>query len=297
MKGKVVLITGATSGIGLESAVSLARMGASTVITARDDAKGAKAREVVSARSGNPDVGYLTADLSIMTEVRSLAIRFLAKHRRLDVLVNNAGLYLDRREMTPEGNETMLAVNLLAPFLLTNYLARSLGKGAPSRVVMVASTAHRRARLDLFDVQGEGTRGNPGEMYGRTKKMLIMLTHEFARRMEGAGVAVNAMCPGGVATGIWWKRERVDWKQRLFRALVLPLLKTPAQGARLIVHLASSTQVRGVSGKYFEAPSHLRFLPWSVRGAERKSARDTYDPGAERRLWGIASAITGWKGK
>lgn len=297
MKGKVVLITGATSGIGLEAAVALARKGATVVITARDTVKGEKARELVATRSGNPDVECLAADLSLMSGVRSLAIRFLAKHRRLDVLVNNAGLYLDRRETTPEGNEMMLAVNLLAPFLLTNYLARALKKGAPSRVIMVASTAHRGAKLDLFDIQGEGTRDNPGKMYGRTKKLLVMLTHEFSRRLEGEGVAVNSMCPGGVSTGIWWKREKVGWKQRLFRKLVLPILKTPAQGARLIVYLASSDRVSGVSGRYFETPRHVRFLPWSERRSERRSSRDTYNPESERRLWGIVSGLAGWKGR
>jgi len=297
MKGKVVLITGGTSGIGLEASVALARECATVVITARDSVKGEKARELVATRSGNPDVECLTADLSVMGEVRSLAIRFLAKHRHLDVLVNNAGLYLDRRVTTKEGNEMMLAVNLLAPFLLTNYLARALKKGAPSRVVMVASTAHRGAKLDLFDVQGEGTRDNPGKMYGRTKKLLIMLTHEFARRMAGDGITVNAICPGGVSTGIWWKREIVGWRQRLFRRLVLPILKTPAQGARLIVYLASSDRVRGVSGSYFEAPRHVRFLPWSERRTERRSGRDTYNPDSERRLWGIVTGLTGWKGR
>jgi len=297
MKGKTVLITGATSGIGLEAAVALARMGTSVVITARDNVKAEKARELVATRSGNTAVGVLTADLSIMKEVRSLAIRFLAKHNRLDVLVNNAGLFMDRRVMTAEGNETTLAVNLLAPFLLTNYLARALKKSAPSRVVMVASTAHRGAKLDLFDVQGEGTRETPGKMYGRTKKMLIMLTHEFARRLSGDGVTVNAMCPGGVSTGIWWRGGEHNWKAAVFRKLVLPLLKTPKQGSRLIVHLASSDLVRGVSGRYFETPTHLRFLPWNEKKTERKSSRDSCDREAERRLWGIVSGLTGWKGK
>ena len=297
MKGKTVLITGGTSGIGLESAVALAQMGASVVFTARESGKGEKAREQVVSRSGSRDVEFLTADLSIMKEVRSLAIRFLAKHPRLDVLVNNAGLYMDRRVMTPEGIETTLAVNLLAPFLLTNYLARSLKKGSPSRVVMVSSLAHRSAVLDLFDIQGEKMRGDPGKMYGRTKKMLIMLTHEFARRMKGDGIAVNAVCPGGVSTGIWWRSDKGTVKQGLFRKLVLPLLKTPQQGARLVVYLACAPAVEGVTGKYFETPTHLRFIPWKEKRAEVKSSRDTYDPGIERRLWGMVSSLTGWKGR
>jgi len=297
MDGKTVLITGATSGIGLETAVALARIGAMVVGTARDEIKGEKAREQVAKRSGNSSVEFLAADLSNMKEVRSLAIRFLAKHPRLDVLINNAGLYLDRRVITPEGNELTLAVNLLAPFLLTNYLARALKKGAPSRVVMVASTAHRGAKLDLFDIQGEGTSGNPGKMYGRTKKQLIMLTHEFARRMAGDGISVNAVCPGGVSTGIWWRSDSDTLRQRLFRSLVLPLLKTPVQGARLLIYLASSEFAGGLSGKYFATPRHLRFLPWNVRKTERKSDRDTYDPVTEARLWGIVSGLSGWKGR
>jgi len=296
MKGKTVLVTGATSGIGLEAAVALARMGATLVVTARDAVKGERARALAVERSGNTDVSFLAADLSVMKEVRSLAIRFLAKHRRLDVLINNAGLFMDKRVMTPEGNETTLAVNLLAPFLLTNYLARALKRGAPSRVVMVASTAHRGAVLDLFDIQGEGTRGNPGKMYGRSKKELILLTHEFARRLAAQGTQVNAVCPGGVSTGIWWRSDSGTMKQRLFRALVLPLLKTPAQGARLIVHLASSPLAGGVSGKYFETPRHLRFLSWNERRTEVKSDRDTYDPVAEGRLWAVVSGLAGWKG-
>jgi hypothetical protein len=134
-------------------------------------------------------------------------------------------------------------------------------------------------------------------MYGRTKKELILLTHEFARRLACDGITVNAVCPGGVSTGIWWRSDKGGWKQRLFRALVLPLLKTPAEGARLVVHLASSPLVAGRTGKYFETPRHLRLLPWNVRKTEVKSDRDTYAPEAERRLWGVVSSLTGWKGR
>ena len=186
MGGKTVLITGGTSGIGKATAVALAAMGANVVVVGRNQERGEAAVGEIRARSHSESVELMLADLSVQAEVRGLAEEFQGRHDRLDVLVNNAGLVQSKRTETADGIETTLAINHLAPFLLTNLLLGRLEKSAPSRVITVSSEAQRWGTMNFEDMQSRRKyRGFP--VYGMTKLANIMFTYELAERLNGTG--------------------------------------------------------------------------------------------------------------
>jgi len=279
MDGKVVLITGGTSGIGRAAATALAGMGAEVVVTGRNKEKGEEALGEIRRESGNEEVSLLLADLAVQAEVRRLAEAVRERHDRLDVLVNNAGLVQSRRTETPDGIETTLAVNHLAPFLLTNLLLDLLKESAPSRIITVASEAQRWGKMDLDDLQSERRyRGFP--VYGKTKLANIMFTFELAERLEGTGVTANCLHPGSVNTN-FGKNNR-NLMTLLFRVFK-PFMRSPEQGADTIVYLASSPDVEGMSGKYL---------------SDRKviSASDeAYDETLRKKLWEASEKLTGFE--
>jgi NAD(P)-dependent dehydrogenase (short-subunit alcohol dehydrogenase family) len=223
----------------------------------------------VRAASGNGQVEGLVADLSLRRDVRRLASDVRARYKRLDVLVNNAGAIFTRREETAEGIEKTLALNHLGYFLLTLELLDLLKSSAPSRVVNVASEAHRGMRLDFEDL--ENRKSYSGfRVYGQSKLMNILFTAELARRLAGTGVTANSLHPGAVATGFGHNTPG------LFRTLVrigAPFLLTPDKGAKTLVYLATSPDVEGVTGKYFAKGREVRPSP---------AARDSE---AARKLW------------
>jgi NAD(P)-dependent dehydrogenase (short-subunit alcohol dehydrogenase family) len=275
MNGKTVLVTGASAGIGRVAAKELARAGARVVMVTREGAKGEAAfREVVAASSADR-VDRLTADLSSMASVRDLAARFRAGHDRLDVLVNNAGAVNPTREVTVDGYERTFATNHLAYFLLTDLLLDVLKASAPSRVVNVASEAHRWPGMNFDDLMFE--RGwNPWRAYGQSKLANILFTFELARRLEGTGVTANVLHPGMVRShfGLGFQ----GWMSWVLRA-VYAFGISPESGAATTVYLASSPEVEGVSGRYF---------------AKRRPiapSRDALDPAAARRLWEISEDL------
>jgi len=279
MGGKTVLVTGGTSGIGKATAVAMAAMGADVVVTGRDPERGQRAVEEIRAESTGGSVELMLADLAVQAEVRRLAADFRERHDRLDVLVNNAGLVQSTRTETPDGIETTLAVNHLAPFLLTNLLLDLLKKSAPSRVVTVSSEAQRWGSMDFDDLQSRSKyRGMP--VYGMTKLANIMFTYELAERLEGTGVTANCMHPGAVNTR--FGTNNGGPMTLLFR-LSKPFMRTPEQGADTVIHLASSWEVEGVSGKYY---------------ADRKWIEPkeiALDPEARRKLWEASEELTGLK--
>jgi NAD(P)-dependent dehydrogenase (short-subunit alcohol dehydrogenase family) len=189
MEGKICLVTGATSGIGLVTALGLAQRGATVVLAARNSEKAAAAATRIRDETGNTSVAVLLADLSVQAEVRRLAQGFLSSYPRLDVLVNNAGAFFHSRHESADGIEMTWALNLLAPFLLTNLLLPRLKASAPARILNVSSFMHRVARIDFEDLEGE--RGYlRTRAYGQSKLGLVILTYEFARRLNGAGTPV-----------------------------------------------------------------------------------------------------------
>ncbi|MDQ3860120.1 MAG: SDR family oxidoreductase [Actinomycetota bacterium] len=279
MGGKVVLITGGTSGIGKAAAAALAGMGATVVITGRNEERGKRALQEIREESGNDGVELILADLTVQDEVRRLAEELRERHNQLEVLVNNAGLVLSERTETPDGIETQLAINHLAPFLLTNLLLDLLKESAPSRIVTVSSDAHRWAKIDLDDLQSR-KRYRGMQVYGKTKLANIMFTYELAERLEGTGVTANCMHPGGVNTN--FGNNQGGPMNLLFR-LFKPFMRSPEQGADTLIYLASSPEVEGMTGKY-------------LADRKVKAASDAaYDETTRKRLWEASEELTGLK--
>ena len=279
MGGTTVLITGGTSGIGKATAVAMAAMGANVVVVGRNQERGGAAVEEIKAQSHNESVELMLADLSVQAEVRRLAEEFLERYDRLDVLVNNAGLVQSKRTETPDGIETTLAINYLAPFLLTNLLLGCLEQSVPSRVITVSSEAQRWGTMDFEDMQSRRKyRGFP--VYGMTKLANIMFTYELAERLDGTDVSANCLHPGSVGTNFGQNNRGA---MALFFRTFKPFMRSPEQGADTLIWLASSPEVDGVSGKYFSDRKEI----------EAKSV--AYDRAARRRLWEISEELTGLK--
>jgi NAD(P)-dependent dehydrogenase (short-subunit alcohol dehydrogenase family) len=240
--GKLVVITGASSGIGAAAAVELARRGAEVVPVGRDAAR----LEKVAAKVGQEPV---QADFASLAQVRRLAAELLARHERIDVLVNNAGLMPGRRTLTEDGYETAFAVNHLAPFLLTSLLLDRLRESAPSRVVTTSSDAHRGGLIDLDDLRLE-RRWSTMRAYSNSKLANVLFTFELARRLEGSGVAANCFHPGVIRTRL---TRKASIPLLVGAALAAPFLGSPKRGAATLVHLAASDEGGEVSGGYFES--------------------------------------------
>jgi NAD(P)-dependent dehydrogenase (short-subunit alcohol dehydrogenase family) len=277
-RGKRVLITGATNGIGLAAAEELARRGAELAIVARNDAKAADAVERVRAAGGaEPDV--LKADLSSQASVRALAAEALERYPRIDVLVNNAGAINERRQVTEDGIELTWAVNHLAPFLLTNLLLERLKQSAPARVVTTTSDAHKGATIPWDDPLAERTYAARGfRRYGETKLANILFTAELARRLEGTGVVANCFHPGLVATGF---NRNNGALMRIAMTFAKPFSRRPEKGAETLVWLVDSEEAGAENGGYFID---------CKRATPEPPARDM---DAARRLWDVSEQQVG----
>src|SRR2546428_2906865 len=202
MKDKVVMVTGANSGIGKAASLALAKMGATIVMVARNKERGEAARSEIIRESQNNSVDLLLADLASLESVRQLATEFQKKYSKLHVLINNAGLFNQRRHVTTDGYENTLATNYLAPFLLTNLQLDLLKTSAPSRIINVSSVGHYNGHINFDDLNLEKEYGG-WKAYGQSKLALVLFTHELAKKLKGTGVTVNSVHPGTVATNIW----------------------------------------------------------------------------------------------
>jgi len=242
----VALVTGATAGIGLETAIGLARAGMRVILHGRDPLRTEEARYVAADRSGSTRLEPMLADFGNLAAVRGLAEKVLATHNRLDVLVNNAGLITPRFRLSEDGYELTFAVNHLAPFLLTNLLLDRLRASAPSRVVTVASMVHRGARIDLASLAGPQDWA-PLRAYGRSKLCNILFTRALARRLESGRVTVTCLHPGIVATKIGegaGSAAGFGWR------LIKPLLTGVERGAATSLFLATVPDPAPFHGKY-----------------------------------------------
>jgi NAD(P)-dependent dehydrogenase (short-subunit alcohol dehydrogenase family) len=247
MDGKVVVLTGGTSGIGQVAATELARQGARIILIARDPVRAARALAEVSGAGRSVTHRVVYADLASIAETRRAAAEIAEVEPRIDVLINNAGALFNQRRLSPDGLEMTFAVNHMAYFVLTEGLKRTLLKSGPARIVNTASGAHRGTTLDFDDLQSE--RAYSGfAAYGRSKLCNILFTRELARRLQGTGVTATCLHPGFVATRFG------DGSGGLLQAL-MPVAKlgaiSPQKGAATIVYLASSPDVASVSGVYF----------------------------------------------
>jgi retinol dehydrogenase-14 len=279
MNGKVCLVTGATSGIGLVTAGALAGMGAEVIITGRREQRIKEALRLIWEQNPQAVVHALQADFADLAQVEALSAEFKARFERLDVLVNNAGAYFNRRHPTPyDGGERTLTVNHLAPFLLTCRLLDLLRSSAPARIVNVSSGAHTYATLDFNDLGFK--HGYIGmKAYARSKLANILFTYELARRLQGSGVTVNVMTPGQVATDIW--RTNFSVLGPLLKGMIRLTGLTPEQGADTLVYLAASPDVEGVSGKYF------------VKRQAVRSSLLSYDENLADQLWQVSEVGAG----
>jgi retinol dehydrogenase 12 len=275
MKGMVCVVTGATSGIGKAAAAALARLGATVVMVGRDRGRTEAAAAQIAAVSASPPRAEI-ADLASLEQVRGLASR-LAGLDRIDVLINNAGLVLGERRITPDGAEHVFAVNHLAPFLLTNLLLPKLTGSAPARVVTVTSDAHSAARLDLRDPNLEHG-WDSWRSYANSKLANILFTRELARRLDGTGVTANCAHPGVVRTGFGRESRPL---LKLGITIARPFMLSPERGAETIVYLASSPDVAGQTGGYY------------VKRQRREPSAAARDDTAARELWELSEKMTG----
>jgi retinol dehydrogenase 12 len=276
MEGRTCLVTGATSGIGFETAVELANRGATVLMAGPDLAQAEQARARLLERVPGAEVRAHGADLSRMDEVRRLAERVHAEHARLHVLINNAGIYANERRITADGYEATLAVNFLAPFLLTSLLHPMMASAPDARVVNVSSVAHAGARFDCDDPHFERRRYHGFFAYASSKLALLSVTRLLAERHPPPGPTMNALHPGVVGTplvrGAGLPGRLLGW--------AMPLLRTPARGARTSIHLATAPELVGTTGGYF------------VDAKPRRPSRVATDEALAERIFALALELT-----
>jgi retinol dehydrogenase 14 len=271
LRRKVAMVTGASSGMGKEIALALAGKAANVVMVCRDPGRGEAARADIQQKSGNSTVELLIADLSSQKSIHNLVHEFEARHDKLNILVNNAGVVLSTRVETADGLETVFATNHLAPFLLTNLLLPALKAGAPSRVVTVASSVESMGKIDFEDLQSAKSFSEI-RAYNASKLANVLFTYELARLVAGTGVTANAVEPGFIKTNL-----KVPFPFNLFSFM----RRSVAEGARPTVFLASSGEVEGVSGTFF-----------NNKGAATESSKGSRDEAVAKRLWQVSTELT-----
>jgi NAD(P)-dependent dehydrogenase (short-subunit alcohol dehydrogenase family) len=276
--GRTCFVTGATSGIGEETALAFARMGARVGILARSRERAERTRARIRRETGR-DVEAVEGDLSSLDSVRRAAREILDRFDALHVWVNNAGLICTERDVTADGFERTWATNHLGPYLLTRLVLPRIVESAPARIVVVASEAHRFAKggLDFDDLQSE--RGyKTFRVYGASKLANMLFARELVHRLDGTGVAVNCVHPGAVATGLGAQN---GWLARATITLLKPFFRTPAKGAETTIHVATAPELASVQGRYF------------VDRREVAPAATALDDDAARRLWTVSAASVG----
>lgn len=276
MQGKTVIVTGANSGIGYVTARELAKMGARVMMVCRSQSKGEAARQQIMKEAPNaPPPELVLADFASLASVRRAASELLDRCPRIDVLVNNAGLFVSEPLASADGYELTFAVNHLAPFLLTNLLLERIIASAPARIVNVSSYAHVAGNVKIPQIASP-QRGNISQAYGDSKLCNILFTNELARRLQGTGVTANSLHPGAVATNF---AADARGAFAFFFRLIRPFMLTPEQGAATSIYLASSPEVEGVSGLYF------------VRKKPAKTSARAQDAALARKLWEFSEQL------
>lgn len=277
MQGKTCIVTGSNSGIGKETALGLARMGARVVMVCRDRARGEEAQREIKRNSGNEQIDLCLADLSSQQEIRQVAQEIQSRYPRIDVLINNAGTVFPERQVSRDGIEMTFAVNHLAVFLLTNLLLETLKASAPARIVNVSSSRAQDRGLNLDDLQSEKTYSKV-RAYAKAKLAMLLFSYDLARRLAGTDVTVNCLHPGYVGT------QQIDRGMpsyaRALAGIVKRMLSTPEQGAQTSLYLATSPDLAGVTGKYFD------------QRREKTTAPLSYDTALQEQIWKISASLT-----
>lgn len=274
LQDKLIMVTGATAGIGEVTAHNLAAMGANLILVARNAEKAKALQTSIQKQTGQqPD--YLLADLSDMGQIRRLVDQFQAKYDRLDVLINNAGAFFVNRQESADGFELTFATNHLNYFLLTNLLLDNLKASKKARIVNVASDAHRGNEIDFNDLQA--TKNYAGmRIYGRSKLANIMFTYELSRRLEDTQVVANSLHPGFVRTNFG---KNNGWIARLLVPIIQLAGISKEKGAETMTYLAASPEVADISGKYFSKKTAV------------SSSNVSYNEADQKRLWDISAEM------
>ena len=274
LDGKNVVITGATSGIGTEAAIEIARMNPCLVLPVRNMGKGEQVKKQIIAESGNPSVYLMKCDLASFDSIRDFAREYKKRFSGLHLLINNAGIWEYKRGETEDGIERTFGVNHLGPFLLTNLLLDEIRSGVPARIINVSSEAHRYTGMNFNDPEGK-KKFSTFKAYGQSKLANILFTRYLAQMLREDGVTVNCMHPGFVATNLF------DRIAPFLRPVFGLFMKTPRQGAETIVFLASSPGVDGSTGGYY------------VNRKKKNPSRAALDDEAAKKLWILSNQYTG----
>jgi NAD(P)-dependent dehydrogenase (short-subunit alcohol dehydrogenase family) len=288
MKSKICIVTGANAGIGKITARGLAKMGATVVMVCRNKERGEDTLNQIKRETGNPSVCLLLADLSSQSSIRKLAADFKTHYAALHVLINNAAIVPARRMITEDGLEIQFAVNYLAPFLLTSLLLGVLVKSTPARIVNVSASYHKESLpINFDDLQSEREPYDSRKVYASTKLATIMFTYELARRLQGTGVTANCLHPGVIETKLM--QDFMGGASPLSQermAVIKKLTVDLEEGARTSLYLATSPEIEGVSGKYFDNRQAV------------SSSNASYDEIAAKKLWELSERITAtpWRG-
>lgn len=278
--GRVVIVTGANAGIGYETAKNLAERGARVILACRNEARGTKARDEIINQTGNDDVHFRQMDLASFSSIRKFAGNILTTEKRLDILINNAGVFSSENEKTEDGLAVGMQTNHFGPFLLTCLLLPLLKSSAPSRIINVSSMVYRHGNLDFdnLNLDKEGTFGTTA-MYVNSKLCNVLMTIELDRQLRGSGVTTYCLHPGAVATELMGIKEN-RWLKR-FQPLGRLFLKDAWEGAQTSINLAVSPEVTELSGRYFRDCFEQPIL------------KKAQDPGLAKKLWEVSEQILG----
>jgi len=281
MKDKIVLITGANSGIGKETTRALAKKGATIIMACRNLEKAEPVGEIIQIESKNPNIEVMKLDLASLNSVRNFTQEFKTRYQQLNVLINNAGVFCMKREETAEGFELTMGVNHLGHFLLTHELLPILEKTPEARIINLSSNAHFSAGLDLDDLHFKRRKYSGFKAYGSSRLATVFFTQELAERLKEKDITVNSLHPGNVATNMWnlWGTER-KWYQSIINGMIKLFLISAEEGAQTSIYLASSNEVKGITGKYFARKK--------IKAASKKCS----DIKLQKELWQLSEQLT-----
>ncbi|MGB0932274.1 MAG: SDR family oxidoreductase [Chitinophagales bacterium] len=280
MQGKIAIVTGGNAGIGKQTAIGLAKKGATLVLFCRNEEKGKTAQKEIKTQTGNQSIDLIQCDLSSLQSVKKAATEFQNKYDKLDILINNAGLFFDRLSHTSDGFETQFQVNHLSHFYLTSLLLGLLKKSNSARIVNVSSAAHRGRKIDFENLVYGKEKYDGLDVYGQTKLANVLFTYELSRRFAAQGISSFALHPGVVRTKIGQKHTKgwVNWGWKLLTSL--PIFSISEQkGAATSLYAATSPTLQGISGKYLKDCKII------------KSTKQSYDEQTAKKLWELSESL------
>ena len=278
MKNQVCIITGANSGIGKETALSLAKLGATVILLCRNYERGNIALKSIITESNNKNVELMLCDLSSQNSISDFISKFKNKYDSLNVLINNAGILLNKRTISVDGVENTFAINHLGPFILTNSLLDLLKSSSPSRIINVSSSAHYRANFDLDNMQGE-KKYSSFEAYCKSKLYNVLFTYELSRKLAGSNVTVNCLHPGFIPTNLF---ANSSFFYKAIVKILSPILIDAKSGSKTSTYLATSKDVENITGKYF------------VKCKPKQSSKISYDKSDSKNLWDISEKLVNY---